>query len=81
MNYVCVHAFVVKCNYQCILGDRDKLYFSDEVRRVLLNVCCSSTNGWRKKSTYSEILSTGHPFAEIMGLVFVGGFEWTLFSR
>ena len=47
----------------------------------LMYVCCSVTNGCRKKSTYSEILSTGQLLADIIGLAFVGGSEWTLLSK
>ena len=47
----------------------------------LMYVCCSITNGCRKKSTCSEIFSTGQLLAEMIGLAFVGGFEWILLSR
>ena len=41
----------------------------------LMYVCCSITNGYKNKSTYSEILFTGQLLAEIMGLALVGGSE------
>ena len=44
-------------------------------------VSWSRTSGCRKKSTNSEIFSTGQLFADIIGLALVGGSECILFKR